>query len=549
MDPQESQHLRVQEIETHRSAPPTPPPAPEESAVRQIEMSAGQLFARRYLIEEMVDGGGMGCIYLARQQPLGRRVVLKTLSEMQRRDPASTARFDREARALSRLQHPNIVSFIDHGREDGNHYIVMEYVEGETLRAMLDRERTLTLEDFLNISVQLLDGVGAAHQRGIIHRDLKPANMMLCQRRGQPVLVKLLDFGLARSLSPDDEVTRQGLMGSVLYLAPERIRGGDLTTRADIYALGVLFYHMLSGCYPIAGGNDFDILMAHVRNEPMHLAEVLPKNHNLPDTLIHLIMRCLDKDPENRHADANSLLDEMLELAKEHKLPVETSTPAPRKRHTRSIRETANNIGITAPDTARAFSEMPTALQAQAEVHSADHAIIHPAFAQGFNPPASNPMPPPQPLPPQVVVTNESRKGLQIALMALVFVFALGILGLAAYHSGLVGSGAQDSAQTHAEGTLAVLDRADTLIKAGRYGEAEFLVRSIDPGVQRNPTILVRLASVRESLEIGRTLNAARTYEENGDQLMAREAYERILRRDPSNQEARARLRILRQTP
>lgn len=509
---------------------------PLSTGKQRVPIVPGQVFARRYLIESLIDGGGMGHVYLARQQPLGRRVALKVLSESQMRDPAATARFHREARALSKLQHPNIVNFIDHGQEGEHHFIVMEHVEGYTLRQSLDRSGPMSLDAFLPVAIQLLDGVGAAHAREIIHRDLKPDNVMLCPRRGQAELVKLLDFGLARSISSEDEVTRQGLMGSVLYLAPERITGGPLTPRADVYSLGVLFYHMLTGCYPIAGESDFDILMSHVKATPVPLRDVLPVNHNLPAELIHLIEVALSKRQEQRPKDANELLEAMVRISREHRLDTglaQIPTPHPPQPSFWSQQ------GEGAQAMRRSFYELPTAMLENSG--TGQHPALMPSSAIASTPSGNIVTLLPQ-APAQV-----PQQGRTMLLMVAAFLFTsmLGVLALIGYQSGVFTS-AESVRQNNAEATMEILDQADGLISEGRYGEAEFLVRSISQKAQRRPELLVRLASVQQHLEVGQTLTNARSYEVHGEYGLARDAYERVLRRDPSNERAQEGLRKLR---
>jgi hypothetical protein len=470
----------------------------------------GQIFARRYLIEELIDDGGMGRVYCARQQPLGRKVALKILSDSQRQDANAAARFSREARALSKLQHPNIVNFIDHGREGEHHFIVMEHIEGETLRKRLDQQGPLPLEEFLPIALQLLDGVGAAHARGVIHRDLKPDNVMLCPRRGQAPLVKLLDFGLARSLSPEDEVTRQGLMGSVLYLAPERITGGALTARADVYALGVLFYHMLSGCYPISGDSDFNILMAHVKVTPRPLAEVLPRGHAIPEELQAMIAKALSKKQDDRQADANEMLEAFVQLHKHRHL----------RQHMGALPQPHVSGRWASRGPAAPFFDMPTAIQETAKE------------------------PEPAPLAPQpapqagVIMVQPPQEGGRAALLMALATLVVGmfcVLALVAHQAGVFSRGGAAAVAAAPTASQELLDRAEALIQEGRYGEAEFLVHSIDPDAQRQPAVLVRLAGVRERLESGQNLTSARNYLDHGELDMARDAYERVLRREPSN--------------
>ncbi|MCB9701404.1 MAG: protein kinase [Myxococcales bacterium] len=280
---------------------------------QQKDPLIGTVFAGRYKIERRLGRGGMGLVYRANQTDANRKVVLKVLAPDWIGDPEALARFEREARGLSALQHPNIVAIHDYGSFDGRAYIVMEYVAGETLERFVKRKGQLTLADFVPIAAQVLKGLGEAHSRGIIHRDIKPANLMLCERQGRANYVKILDFGLAKLVSGSSDITKQNVLGTPTCLSPEQIKGEKLDQRVDVYAVGILFYYMLAGRVPFAADNDASILYKHVHEKPEPLRNHLPEGHQVPDGVIDLIERCLEKTPSKRPRDANEVVEGLID--------------------------------------------------------------------------------------------------------------------------------------------------------------------------------------------------------------------------------------------
>lgn len=271
----------------------------------------GRVFDRKYEIKEQVGRGGIGLVYRAVQSGLNRDVVIKFLKQENAQDVSTTQRFSREAQALSLLNHSNIVGVYDFGQEDDISYIVMEYIDGISLDGLLKQMGHIPLDIFAPIARQILDAVGEAHRLGIIHRDLKPSNVMLTSRKGYPYFVKVLDFGLVKLLSEESDLTGQHkLVGTIAYLSPEQILGSEADQRVDVYALGVLFYHMLAGQKPFKG-RDMTVLYQHIHQEPTPLQEQLPANAHIPPALINLIHRCLSKDPNERPENANALLAEL----------------------------------------------------------------------------------------------------------------------------------------------------------------------------------------------------------------------------------------------
>jgi serine/threonine protein kinase len=272
----------------------------------------GKTFGGKYTIESLIGRGGMGLVHRAREEGQERDVVIKMLAPHFAEDDMAVARFEREGRRLAQLFHPNIVELYDLGWDEDQSYIVMEYIDGEPLRHHLARKGRLTVAEFAPIADQILSAVAVAHEQQMMLRDIKPSNIMLCERDGKANFVKMLDFGLAKLVDGDDvEVTKAHVIGTAGYLAPEQIKGDDTDVRVDIYALGILFFVMLTGTSPILGENDGAILYNHVHGEPLRLEATLPPDSDVPQKLIDLIHRCMEKNPARRPEDARALAAEL----------------------------------------------------------------------------------------------------------------------------------------------------------------------------------------------------------------------------------------------
>jgi serine/threonine protein kinase/tetratricopeptide (TPR) repeat protein len=257
-----------------------------------------------YCIQEKLGGGGMGVVYRAEDALLPRHVALKFLSKELEADPDAVARFRREARAASSLNHPHICTIHDIGEFEGHPFLVMELLEGQTLRDRISAGPFRT-EEIASLGIQLTEALDSAHAKGIVHRDIKPSNVFLT-RNGQ---VKLLDFGLARRLRKDDlegstrshgPLTEQSTVaGTLFYLAPEVLGGESADSRSDLWALGVVLYEMAAGRRPFAGQTLFQVTSAILREPPRSLPE------GVPDGLHAVILRCLAKNPSERYQRAN----------------------------------------------------------------------------------------------------------------------------------------------------------------------------------------------------------------------------------------------------
>ena len=256
-----------------------------------------------YEITSPLGAGGMGEVYRARDSRLGRDVAIKIQPPHLSANAEARQRFEREAKTISALNHPNICTLYDIGHQDGVDFIVMEYVEGESLEQRIARG-PLPLAEVLTIGAQISDGLAKAHRSGIIHRDLKPGNIMLAKSGA-----KLLDFGLAkpsallatlatRSGNPISPLTQQGtIVGTFQYMSPEQVEGQPLDARSDIFSLGAVLYEMLTGRKAFEGKSQLSVASAILEKEPEPISALLPLT---PATVDHAVRRCLAKNPDER---------------------------------------------------------------------------------------------------------------------------------------------------------------------------------------------------------------------------------------------------------
>ena len=258
----------------------------------------GVFLQNRYEILELIGSGGMSEVYRARCHKLNRFVAIKLLKKEFCQDEEFVRKFKMEAQAAAGLNHPNIVSIYDVVDEDDLHYIVMELVEGITLKEYITKKGHLDIKESIGIAVQVAQGIGAAHQRGIIHRDVKPQNMILAGD-GK---VKVADFGIARAVTA--QTISSQAMGSVHYISPEQARGEFTDARSDIYSLGITMYEMVTGKLPFNGDTAVSVALAHIE-ETM----VPPETYNpaIPKSLEQIIIKCAEKDPETEISTAEKL--------------------------------------------------------------------------------------------------------------------------------------------------------------------------------------------------------------------------------------------------
>lgn len=259
-------------------------------------MQPGHILSGRYRVLSTLGGGGMANVYLAEDTTLGRRVAIKVLHQRLVEDPKFVERFRREAKAAAGLNHPNIVAVYDWGQAGEQNYIVMEYVEGETLKDRIRRNGRLGLDEASGIALELLAAIAAAHAKGVIHRDIKSQNILM-DAEGR---AKVADFGIAQAGDPG--MTEAGsILGTAQYLAPEQARGEPVDERSDLYSVGVVLYEMLTGGVPFKGDSAVTVALKHVNELPTEPAERVP---GIPYSLNQIVLKALAKDPARRYGSA-----------------------------------------------------------------------------------------------------------------------------------------------------------------------------------------------------------------------------------------------------
>ena len=262
-------------------------------------LNNGTFIANRYEIVGQVGTGGMSDVYKAKDHALGRYVAIKVLKSEFSEDTNFVSKFRTEAQSAAVLEHPNIVNIYDVGSENGIHYIVMEYVEGITLKTYIEKKGQLTYKEALSIAIQVGRGIQAAHAKNIVHRDIKPQNIII-STDGK---VKVTDFGIARAVS--ENTIHSDVMGSVHYASPEQARNGYVSNRSDIYSLGIVMYEMVTGRVPFDGDSTVAVAIQHLQDEMDPPSKYAP---NLPISLEKIIQKCTQKSPDRRYDSMESLL-------------------------------------------------------------------------------------------------------------------------------------------------------------------------------------------------------------------------------------------------
>ena len=263
----------------------------------------GKRLDGRYEIQEIIGIGGMAVVYKAFDIQENKIVAIKILKDEFGTNVEFLRRFQNESKVIAVLSHPNIVKVFDVSFGDNFQYIVMEYIDGITLKEYIERKQSIPWKDALYFTVQILRALQHAHDKGIVHRDVKPQNIMLL-RDGT---IKVTDFGIARFSRSDERTITDKAIGSVHYISPEQAKGGPIDEKADLYSVGVLMYEMLTGCLPFDGDNAVSVAIMQLQDEPKHPREI---DSNIPVGLEQITMRAMRKNPEHRyHSDAEMLRD------------------------------------------------------------------------------------------------------------------------------------------------------------------------------------------------------------------------------------------------
>jgi len=498
----------------------------------------------RYTIVRLIARGGVGLVYLARQSVSNAAVVVKVLAANLVGDAETSARFDREAQRLRGMQHPNIVAMIDYGHANGLAYLVMEYLQGELLSAYCQRKGPLALGDFAPIAAQILKAVGYAHGQGLMHRDLKPSNIMLCTRKGRANFVKILDFGMAKLVEGERDITSEQIVGTANYLSPEQIKGEPVDARVDVYAIGIMFYALLAGRLPFQADNNAALLYKHVHEAPPPLADALPDEHDVPPGLIALVHRCLAKDPADRPADANAVVEALIGCvpAQLFHLPVADS----------SMATASSSYAMLPTELAPAVDEMSDQLTRPVQpVHGAQSGRPPTGQSQQVQRartrnriPVIRPSTGPLPIVPAEIPAGGGRLWLVLAGVVLLLLIGVGAL---VFSSGSRGKVATAAPSDLAERRLgARLDQVELDVLAGEFDRARTDLDLAQGEAAAFPRLRARAEGLRQRMTIAMTLVAAERLEKEGQIEAAVGAYQQVLHLEPSHAESRAAIARLR---
>ena len=277
--------------------------------MESFEQYVGQIFDNRYRIDKVLGIGGRAVVFQAQDTVMDRTVAVKMLKESNGNDAAAIKRFVNESKAVSMLSHANIVKIYDVSVKDKLKYIVMEYIDGITLKNYISRKGVLPVREVISFAGQILAALAHAHQKGIIHRDIKPQNIMLLKNG----VVKVTDFGIAKLPSADTVSVGDKAIGTVYYISPEQASGKPISPRSDLYSLGIMMYEMATGTLPFVAESPVSVAMMQISDKPVAPKEV---NESLPVGLEQIILRAMEKDPQNRYENAMQMLIDLSELRK-----------------------------------------------------------------------------------------------------------------------------------------------------------------------------------------------------------------------------------------
>ena len=264
----------------------------------------GKVLGERYEVIEKIGGGGMALVYKAKCRLLNRFVAIKILRSEFTSDEDFLKKFKRESQAAASLSHPNIVGIYDVGIEDDIHYIVMEYIKGQTLKELIKEKGALNCEFATDVAIQIASALENAHSNHIVHRDIKSHNIMLREDR----TVKVTDFGIARAVSSSTITNTGNIIGSVHYFSPEQARGGYADEKSDIYSLGVVLYELVTGQLPFEGETPISIAYKHIQEKPLNPSKI---NNKIPKSLENIILKCMSKEIANRYSSVTEIISDL----------------------------------------------------------------------------------------------------------------------------------------------------------------------------------------------------------------------------------------------
>ncbi len=313
-----SQHLKNAEPQPELKFVPSDSLPCNETSANSVKLESS--FAiNDYELGALIGEGGMGAVYRAHHKAIDKTIAVKFLHKALAADPVNVQRFRQEVKAASLLTHPNLVAVYDSGiAADGTPYLVMDHIDGETLDEVLRREAFISTEYFLDLFIQIAEALVHAHSKGVVHRDLKPSNIMLIKANDQD-LVKVLDFGIARVLQRGEEATAARLtttgavLGSPVYMSPEQCLGRSIDERSDVYSLGAVMYHALTGQPPFVGEGPVELIVQHVHDKVRAPSKLRP-DLKVPFELENLVLTALEKSPDKRQQSVQQILDELLAI-------------------------------------------------------------------------------------------------------------------------------------------------------------------------------------------------------------------------------------------
>ncbi len=515
----------------------------------------GTVLDERFEVERLLARGGVGLVYEAidnkAERRRDRKVVIKVLSPDRVGDAQAEGRFERESQRLNQLFHPNIVRLVATGREpSGRAYMVMEYVDGITLQAYLEDRKRLDIEDFAPIASQILKAIGYAHSQGMIHRDLKPSNIMLCTRNGRANVVKILDFGLARLIEGDQQITTDQVVGTAGFLAPEQYDGRTIDQRVDVYALGILFYTMLAGRRPFEGETGAQLMYKHLHELPPGLGQALPPTHGVPDGVIEMVMQALSKEPNARQDSANGMTEQLFASvhASMFQLPMAAKPKNPPVPRASVDLPTTPVMTVTADDGLALVEESGSHASASGR-HGAVRSGVYRTVKSGTHPRVSGSgvyakvrVTPPRGV--RRVTTNLNTLAVPqepsqplwrwVGLAALVLCIGGGTF--------LYLNGQQPTAGQHSMVVADALDRVDRLIVSGSFDEAHDALAELADQVDQSDLLRNRHAELRQDLELARLIEQAQAFEDADKLEEARSVYRDVLRQDNNHPRASERL-------
>jgi serine/threonine protein kinase len=516
-----------------------PPRASSEATA--VDPLIGMTIAGKYTISRLLARGGVGLVYLAKQKLADgeREVVVKVLAPHVLGNQEAKARFEREGQRLGQLDHPNIVTLAECGHDGDLAFIVMEHLVGELLSDYLARKGRLAMEEFVPIAAQVLKGLGYAHSRGLMHRDIKPSNIMLTVRKGRANFVKILDFGMAKLVAGERDVTAEQIVGTATYMAPEQIKGETLDARVDVYAVGVLFYSMLAGRLPFEGTDNATLLYKHVHEPAPSLADLLPAGHDVPDELIEMIHRCLAKQPGERPDDADALVEALIDAcpASMFHLPVADG----------SVGVFMSSPSMTVQPTTAEVSSFDLTRPTQRRARTQGR-IQRPRTANTLRPPTMREIPGPtmssSPSMGSTIIAIDAprpSRGWGLVAGAAAAVLIGGLVAWSAWGEPAAEATTVASSGVANERRLsALLDQVEAEILAGELDKARKHLDGAAQEIEAHPKLKARSDASRSRIAIAGTLTRAAELEKAGNKAAALSAYRDLLAIEPNHTEARA---------